>query len=90
MLQRLEQFSSTAKMDAGGSSAHAFAGDDDDYPQAGAHADPQDLAGPGEQGRLECNVSKPQREGEGTQNSYISYLVSTEVCTRQTVTLRRQ
>lgn len=63
-------------MEAGGSS-HGFS--DDDWPQAGAHADPQDLAGPGESGRLECTVSKPQREGEGTQNSYISYLVSTEV-----------
>lgn len=64
-------------MEVGGSS-HGFGGDDE-WPQAGSHAEPQDLAGIGEQGRLECTVSKPQREGEGTQNSYISYLVSTEV-----------
>ncbi|KAI6875858.1 hypothetical protein KC323_g322 [Hortaea werneckii] len=46
--------------------------DDPNWEQAGAHADPQDLAGPGAHGRLECHVSKPQKEGEGTQNAYVS------------------
>lgn len=49
-----------------------------DWQQAGHDATAQDLAGPGEHGRLECTVSKPQKEGEGTQNAYVSYLVSTE------------
>ncbi|KAF2159308.1 hypothetical protein M409DRAFT_71091 [Zasmidium cellare ATCC 36951] len=49
-----------------------------DWQQAGHAADAQDLAGPGEHGRLECTVSKPQKEGEGTQNAYVSYLVTTE------------
>lgn len=75
----LAGFQQTNAMEAGGSNSYGY-GAGDDWPQAGAHADAQDLAGPGEHGRLECRVSKPQREGEGTQNSYISYLVSTEVC----------
>ncbi|KAF1819446.1 uncharacterized protein K489DRAFT_383668 [Dissoconium aciculare CBS 342.82] len=50
----------------------------DDWRQAGHHADPQDLAGPGAHGQLNCNVSSPQKEGEGTQNSYVSYLVTTD------------
>ncbi|KAI6901120.1 hypothetical protein D0869_10036 [Hortaea werneckii] len=52
--------------------------DDPNWEQAGAHADPQDLAGPGAHGRLECHVSKPQKEGEGTQNAYVSYVVITD------------
>lgn len=50
-----------------------------EWSQAGPHADAQDLAGPGEHGRLECTVTKPQKEGEGTQNVYVSYLVTTDV-----------
>jgi hypothetical protein len=59
-------------------------GDDYDRPewrQAGPNADAQDLAGPGEHGMLECTVTKPQKEGEGTQNVYVSYLVTTDVST---------
>ncbi|CAK4031372.1 Sorting nexin-4 [Lecanosticta acicola] len=52
--------------------------DSPDWPQAGENADPQDLAGPGATGRLECNVRDPQKEGEGTQNPYVSYLVTTD------------
>lgn len=52
-----------------------------EWSQAGPHADAQDLAGPGEHGTLECTVTKPQKEGEGTQNVYVSYLVTTEVST---------
>lgn len=52
--------------------------DDPEWPQAGEHADPHDLAGPGEHGRLVCTVTKPQKEGEGTQNTYVSYLVITD------------
>ncbi|TKA28171.1 Sorting nexin-4 [Salinomyces thailandicus] len=49
--------------------------EDPSWEQAGAHADPSDLAGPGAHGRLQCRVEKPQKEGEGTQNAYVSYLV---------------
>jgi sorting nexin-4 len=66
----------TTAMDAGSSSANY---DDSDWQQAGQNADAQDLAGPGVHGFLECTVSSPQKEGEGTQNAYISYLVTTEV-----------
>lgn len=50
-----------------------------EWQQAGRNADEVDLAGPGAHGRVECTVTKPQKEGEGTQNAYISYLVTTEV-----------
>lgn len=53
-----------------------------DWHQAGRNADATDTAGPGEHGVLECTVTKPQKEGEGTQNAYISYLVTTDVCPR--------
>ena len=59
-------------------------GNDYDQPewrQAGPNADAQDLAGPGEHGMLECTVTQPQKEGEGTQNAYVSYLVTTDVST---------
>ena len=59
-------------------------GNDYDQPewrQAGPHADAQDLAGPGEHGMLECTVTQPQKEAEGTQNAYVSYLVTTDVST---------
>ncbi|KAK5120428.1 intercellular trafficking and secretion [Meristemomyces frigidus] len=51
---------------------------DPNWPQAGANADAADLAGPGAHGRLECRVDKPQKEGEGTPNVYVSYLVTTD------------
>ncbi|TKX27228.1 PX domain-containing protein 1 [Elsinoe australis] len=50
----------------------------DDWQQAGEDAAPQDVAGPGNHGRLECKVGKPQKENEGTQNQFISYLVTTD------------
>jgi sorting nexin-4 len=37
-----------------------------------------DLAGPGLHGKLECRVTDPQKENEGTQNPFISYLVTTD------------
>jgi hypothetical protein len=62
-----------------GSSSSAPNYDDSEWQQAGPNADAVDLAGPGAQGFLECSVSNPQKEGEGTQNAYISYLVTTDV-----------
>ena len=63
-------------MDAG-SSSNDYG--DSDWQQAGHDADAQDLAGPGAHGTLECRVDKAQKEGEGTQNPYISFLVTTDV-----------
>jgi len=54
---------------------------DDNWQQAGKHADAQDLAGPGLHGRVECTVTDARKENEGTQNQYISYLVTTNVST---------
>lgn len=51
--------------------------DSPEWQQAGENADSVDLAGPGARGRLECTVSSPQKEGEGTQTVYVSYLVTT-------------
>lgn len=51
---------------------------DANWEQAGHDATVQDLAGPGAHGRLECTVGSPQKEGEGTQNAYVSYLVTAE------------
>lgn len=48
--------------------------------QAGPNADALDLAGVG-RGVLETTVSDPQTESEGTKDAYVSYLVTTEVCT---------
>jgi len=63
---------------------------DDNWQQAGEHADAQDLAGPGLHGRVECTVTDARKENEGTQNQYISYLVTTNVSTARTlVNLRR-
>lgn len=67
--------SGASTMDAGSSNDYG----DSDWQQAGHNADAQDLAGPGAHGSLECKVDKPQKEGEGTQNPYISYLVTTDV-----------
>jgi hypothetical protein len=38
-------------------------------------------------GKLDCTVSSPQKESEGTQNPYISYLVTTRVCVQPFGTL---
>ena len=43
-----------------------------------ADADAVDLAGIGH-GTLQCTVSQPLKEGDGTKDAYISYLVSTKV-----------
>ncbi|KAF2772020.1 hypothetical protein EJ03DRAFT_307536 [Teratosphaeria nubilosa] len=51
---------------------------DEDWQQAGPNADAVDLAGPGAHGRIACTVGKPQREGEGSQNQWVSYLVVTD------------
>lgn len=48
-------------------------------PQAGRLADAVDLAGIGD-GVLECSVSSPLKENDGTKDAYISYLVTTHVC----------
>ncbi|RDW75967.1 hypothetical protein BP5796_06788 [Coleophoma crateriformis] len=44
--------------------------------QAGKHADDMDLAGVG-QGVLECTVTQPIKENDGTKDAFISYLVTT-------------
>jgi sorting nexin-4 len=41
--------------------------------------DPLDLAGVGG-GTLECTVSSPIKENEGTKDVFVSYLVTTHVC----------
>ena len=46
--------------------------------QAGADADPVDLAGVGD-GRLDCTVDTPMKENDGTKDAYVSYLVTTNV-----------
>ncbi|EMC95251.1 hypothetical protein BAUCODRAFT_110629 [Baudoinia panamericana UAMH 10762] len=60
-------------MEGGGSGGHGA-----EWEQAGHDAEPQDVAGPGAHGRLECKVVKAQKEGEGTQQPYVSYLVVTD------------
>lgn len=44
----------------------------------GANADAMDLAGVGE-GTLECTVTSPLKENDGSKDAYISYLVTTTV-----------
>lgn len=46
--------------------------------QLGRNADPLDLAGVGE-GKLECTVTSPIKENDGTKDAYVSYLVTTNV-----------
>ncbi|KAL8714897.1 MAG: hypothetical protein Q9220_001410 [cf. Caloplaca sp. 1 TL-2023] len=46
-------------------------------PQAGEGADAVDLAGIGEQGRMDCTVSSPLKEHDGTKDAYVSYQVTT-------------
>src|SRR4051794_34603675 len=48
--------------------------------QAGRNATSLDLAGVGE-ARLECTVGHPLKENDGSKDAYISYLVTTHVCT---------
>lgn len=43
------------------------------------NADAVDRAGIGKDGFLECSVDRPQKEGEGTKDAYVSYLVTTHV-----------
>lgn len=42
-------------------------------------ADPIDVAGL-EGGSLECTVGQPIKENDGTKDAYVSYLVTTKVC----------
>lgn len=49
-------------------------------PQAGEDAQAIDIAGIGEHGRLDCTVSSPLKEHDGTKDAYVSYLVTTDVC----------
>jgi sorting nexin-4 len=44
----------------------------------GRNADPMDLAGV-EGGVLECTVSHPNKENDGSKDAYVSYLVTTNV-----------
>lgn len=46
--------------------------------QLGVNADELDLAGVGE-GVLECTVTSPIKENDGTKDAYVSYLVTTNV-----------
>lgn len=41
--------------------------------------DPLDLAGVGD-GILECTVTAPIKENDGTKDVFVSYLVTTHVC----------
>jgi sorting nexin-4 len=61
-------------MDAGSSNDY----DGPEWQQAGQDATDQDIAGPGARGRLDCVVSDPQKEGEGSGTAYITYKVTTE------------
>lgn len=45
----------------------------------GGITDPLDLAGIGE-GVLECIVTAPIKENDGTKDVFVSYLVTTNVC----------
>jgi sorting nexin-4 len=47
--------------------------------QAGRNADAMDLAGVGE-AKLECTVTQPLKENDGSKDAYMSYLVTTIVC----------
>ena len=49
-----------------------------DEQQAGPQADGVDLAGVGD-GVLDCTVDTPLKENEGTNEAYVSYLVTTNV-----------
>ena len=47
--------------------------------QAGGNADDLDHAGVGS-ATLECTVTQPMKENDGTKDAYVSYLVTTHVC----------
>ncbi|KAL9047041.1 MAG: hypothetical protein Q9214_000282 [Letrouitia sp. 1 TL-2023] len=47
-------------------------------PQLGQNPDPVDIAGIGD-GRLDCTVTSPLKEHDGTKDAYVSYLVTTHV-----------
>lgn len=47
--------------------------------QLGPNADAMDLAGVGD-AVLECTVTSPIKENDGTKDAYVSYLVTTNVC----------
>lgn len=51
----------------------------DSAPMAGPAADAMDLAGL-DGGSLECTVTQPIKENDGTKDAYVSYLVTTKVC----------
>ncbi|KAL5314704.1 hypothetical protein ACEPPN_017349 [Leptodophora sp. 'Broadleaf-Isolate-01'] len=59
----------------------------------GRHADAMDLAGVGE-GVLECTVTQPIKENDGTKDAYVSYLVTTNTTfpsfQKPTTTVRRR
>jgi sorting nexin-4 len=46
--------------------------------QLGRNADALDLAGVGE-GTLDCTVTSPIKENDGSKDAYVSYLVTTNV-----------
>jgi sorting nexin-4 len=48
------------------------------HEQLGNNADAMDLAGVGE-GTLECTVTQPLKENDGSKDAYVSYLVTTTV-----------
>lgn len=50
------------------------------HAQLGNTADAMDLAGVGE-ATLECTVTAPIKENDGTKDAYVSYLVTTNVRT---------
>lgn len=45
----------------------------------GRNADEMDLAGVGD-AVLECTVTQPNKENDGSKDAYVSYLVTTNVC----------
>ncbi len=49
------------------------------YGPLGRNPDPLDLAGVGD-GILNCEVTNPIKENDGTKDAYVSYLVTTNVC----------
>jgi sorting nexin-4 len=48
------------------------------HAQLGNNADAMDLAGVGD-GTLECTVTQPLKENDGSKDAYVSYLVTTTV-----------
>lgn len=48
--------------------------------QVGRDVDPLDIAGTNGGGVIECTVTAPNKENDGTKDAYVSYLVTTNVC----------